>query len=98
MPLAEMRFSALAPGANEPVVQSCTQRRTGQWNHSPRPLLHYLSAGFGGDPLNHSWHKSVYNFLFQQLTADVHARRAGRGNPQFGNLAIGIEFKSVDQT
>src|SRR6202034_4016143 len=67
MTLAEVRSGALAPGAHEPVVQTCAKGGTDEWNHASRPLLHYLSTGPGGDALNHTRNEFIDDFLLDQL-------------------------------
>src|ERR1022692_2879339 len=97
MPLAEVSFRALAPGAHEPVVQSSTDGGTDQRNHASRPLLDHFSAGPRGNTLNHARHELVDHFLLQEFAADVDARGAGGGNPEFGDFMVGVELKTIYQ-
>src|ERR1035438_9447854 len=61
------------------------------------PIFHDFGAGACGNALDHLGHEAVHHFFFQQLAADVHAGSAGRGNPQFRDLVIGVHLESVDQ-
>src|SRR5580700_1220175 len=98
MPLAKVGLGALAPGAQEPVVQTSAQGGTNQRDHAPRPLLHHLSAGPRGDTLNHARHELVDYFFLNKFAADVNSRGAGGRDPEFGDFAVGVELKTVDQT
>src|ERR1022692_32078 len=97
MPLAEVGLGALAPGTHEPVVQAGADRGTDQRNHAPRPLLNHLSAGSGGDTLDHARDELVDDFLLQQLAADVDPGRAGSSNPELRDFSVGVELKTIYQ-
>ena len=64
MSLAEMCAGALTPRSYEPVIQSCSDRRTRQRDHAPRPLLNDLSAGLRGDPLDDAGYEFIDQLLF----------------------------------
>src|ERR1022692_2011439 len=97
MPLAKMSLGALAPGAQEPVVQSGADGGTDERNHASRPLFYYFDAGSRGDSLNHARNELVDHFLFQKFAANVNSGRAGSDNPEFGDFIVGAELKPVNQ-
>src|SRR5258708_32716613 len=97
MPLAIVGLGAFSPGSHKPIVQTRAQRGTNQRNQSAGPLLHNFSAGASGNTLDHPRNESVDYFFLYQFAADVDSGRAGGGDPEFGDFAVGIELKSVHQ-
>src|SRR5580704_10938610 len=97
MPIPEMHFRALAPGADKPIIQTCSEGRTHQRNHAPRPLLDHLGAGLCRYSLDDARYEFVDNFFFQKIAADVDSGGAGCSHPKFSNLVISIELESVEQ-
>lgn len=97
MVLAEVGLGAFPPGAHEPVIQTGADGGAYQRNHATRPLLNHLSAGARGDTLDDAWDELVDNFFLQKFAADIDSGRAGGGDPEFGDFAIGVELKTVNQ-
>jgi hypothetical protein len=94
---AKMCARPLAPCAHEPVIQSRADSGTGERNQASRPLLDHFRAGLRCNSLDDARHKSLDDFLLHKFAADVQPCRAGCRDPQFGNLVIGVELKSIKQ-
>ncbi len=97
MLLAEVSLSAVAPGTHKIVIESRANGRTSNRNHAPSPLLNRFLAGLRRNSLNDFRYEAVDDFLFQNLTADVHSSGAGRRDPELGCLLVGVVFETVNQ-
>src|SRR5579872_4393461 len=92
-----MSVSALAPPANEIVIQSAADQGTDNRQQPSCPFLHKLSAGFGSDALNNARNKPVHHVFLQQLAAEIHACGAGGSDPQFRHLFVSVVLEAVKQ-
>src|ERR1039458_8468308 len=97
MLLAEVSDGALAPDLHKVMVQARPDGRADQRNETRCPLLHDLRAGAYRDTLNEPGANLRHELLLQYFAADVHARRTGRGHPQFRLFFLGIVGEAVDQ-
>src|SRR5580704_15852876 len=93
--LPKVRLGALAPSPHKIIIQPRADGRTCDWNHPPRPLLNCFLASLSCDPLDHLGHKAIDHFFFQYLTTNVYTSSAGRCDPEFRCLLLGVVFEAV---
>src|SRR5262249_10129050 len=97
MPATKVILGAVTPAADEVVIESGANHRTGNRNHSSRPFFNQLRTGFDCDTLNHLWDKAIHHLLFQQLSSQIDSGSTGDSYPEIGNLLIRVVFKAISQ-